>query len=628
MTTPHKTYRIRFYEPDNILLNHAMDYNSKSNRLAILKKYNSSKPSERCIASDVIELIDCSGHCPNVYQRIYEDDTNPNNLETIAWGPENYFFSAGMTGTINQYRLDNNLIETQYKVDAGLSPIWAIAYHPKQSKLAVATDSGLLKVFTWDPLNGRLDFGAKIGHWETRLLSLAWSDDDTIVTGSIGHIAIWSVSKARCLDKLLLGQGVIVWSLKCYKNIIISGDSNGNTTFWNVETRSKISSVKSHEKDILAVAVSADGIAASSGVDHLMVLFDLKPNIPIKTVHYKLHSHDVKCISFGANDVLYSGGSDSFLGVTDTKKKSRKKAATLFFPDLKRNVQTSGNEILLQYQKRIDGYCLEDSKPSKIFSTTSKYNIILSTFNSSWIIYATRNSLVILERKSNSRGDHFISKVSHDFTERPLSIDLAILVDECKLVVACDDSCFILQLQSNFSKCMNPFKFEDRISSIHPNGRGEFIICLMDGDVYHSSTQNDISLVCSLPSPSLDCASDPSDANTFWFLGPDSSVIKVNVKTKKTEEYNLDASVHLLKCRNICCFNKIVVIYSDEMMFSFSTKGLEYRNCVSNFKHIISLQCNRSASKSDTPLIITELPPEMILEKLPASYERHAGTKR
>lgn len=600
-----------------------MDYNSRKNHLAILKKYNASKPSERCIASDVIELIDCSAHRPVVYQRIHEDESKPNNLETIAWGPDNYFFSAGMTGTINQYRLDNNLIERTYKVDAGLSVIWAIAYNPNQAKLAVATESGLLKVYTWDPLNGALDFGVKIGIWETRLLSLAWSDDDTLVTGSIGHIAIWSVSKTRCLDKLLVGQGIIIWSLKCYENIIVSGDSNGHTTFWNGASRCKISSVKSHEKDILAIAVSSNGIAASSGVDHLIVLFDLKPDIPSKTVHYKVHTHDVKCLTFGADDFLYSAGSDSFLGVTEPKRKSRKKSITLLFPDLKRNVQTCGSEILLQYQRKIDVYSLSDSMPKKLFSATPHNTIILSAFNSSWIIYATRSSLVILQR-----GNNFVTKVPHDFTENPLSIDFAVLVDECKLVVVCDDSCFIIKLKSHSAECMNPFKFESRISSIHPNKRGDFIICLIDGDVYHSSNQNDISLVCHLPSPSLDCASDPSDKNSYWFLTPLSAVIKINVKTKKTEEFALEASVHLNKCRNIFCINKIVIIYSDEMMFSFSTEGFEYRNCVSDFKHIISLQSNQSICENDARLIITELTPESILQKLPASYERFAGTVR
>lgn len=627
MSTKVNVRRIRFFEPDNLLLYHCMVYDEVNNRIAILKKYSSLKASERSISSDVIELVQCNEYeFPNVYQQINENDTEPNNLETITWGPEDNLFSAGMTGTINQYDLTRNLISKTYRVGGG--PIWSMSYQAQSKKIAVATEIGFLKVYSWDYTNNSLDFGTNIGKFEDRLLSVVWSDEDTIITGSISYIIIWSASKKKCLEKLLVGQGIIVWTLASFDGKIISGDSQGQTSFWSVEDRCKITSVQSHEKDVLSVAVSKSGVVASSGVDQLMVLFDINLNIPTKLVHFKLHTHDVKCMTFGPGDVLFSGGLDSFLGLTKTKLKKRKKSSSLHFTNLKKYVHVNGKQVLFQKKKSVTIYSLEESNPVKTEEIFSKYNILSVAFSDSWIIYSTKKSLVILARESNIHGDQVMKKVSHDFTEAPLSIDLLKIVDSSTLAISCDKWCFLLKFQSNFFKCQNPLEFENRITCITTNSTGAILVTLINRDVYHfSPSLGSFSPVCELPTSSFNCVHDPIEHNIFWYLMSNSTLAKVNIESKKITTIRFDqSSVDFVKCRNILSTGEAILIYSDDRIFSLSASDGTYRNCISDYKHIVSVELAENNSNRDPCLVVVELPPETLFNLLPTSYERTIGS--
>lgn len=628
MSTKVDAHRVRFYEPDNLLLYHCMDFNESSNKLAVLKKYCSLKPSQRVIASDVIELLDCkTDHFPVVFQRIHENENEPHNLECVVWGPNNYLFSAGMTGSVNQYDKTRNVIAKSFKVGGG--PIWSLSYQRKVKKLAVATETGYLKVYSWQSESKSFDFGSTVGKWENRLLCVSWLNEDTVITGSIGHIAIWNVPKSMCLEKLLVGQGIIVWTVATFnERIIISGDSSGHTSFWDATDRCKITSVKSHEKDVLTVAVSKNGNVASSGVDQLMVLFDLNQNIPAKTVHYKLHTHDVRCMTYGINDVLFSGGSDSFLGVTKLNVKFLKKSSRLHFPHLERNIQVHDRQLMFQLKKSVEIFSIQEQAPVKTEEVTSKYNILAATFNNSWLVYSTRRALIILARKAMDNGDHVLTKVPHDFTESPLSIDSMVLVDNSKLAVACDKFFFFISLRSTVAKCLNPLKFEKRIEKITVNPAGDVLVTLVNRDVFHYSPSDaSFSNLCTLPNRMIDCIHDPLERNIFWYLMSDLTIMKVNIESQETNTITIDTSSDdILKCRRILSTSETILIYSDERIFTFSASDGSFRNCISEFQHIVSLGVAQVNCNGDISLVVIELPPEILFSLLPSSYERIAGT--
>lgn len=163
----------------------------------------------------------------------------------------------------------------------------------------------------------------------SRVLSLTFQNRHTIIAGHADSIIrIYDMRDGRQTRNMTLGPGpkggpkeTLVWSVKCLlDDTIISGDSTGTLCFWDGKTYSLLQRIKSHDADILDVAVSADGLSVfSGGMDRRTALYRRtgsgRPGDGhrwAKITHQRMHQNDVKAMATFETkgfSILVSGGS-------------------------------------------------------------------------------------------------------------------------------------------------------------------------------------------------------------------------------------------------------------------------------------------------------------------------------
>lgn len=84
---------------------------------------------------------------------------------------------------------------------------------------------------------------------------------------------------------------------------MVSGDSLGQVTFWDINSCTALKSIKSHGADVLCLSVRKDGAAVfSSGVDRKVIQYAITDNkTPSSWVvagEKRYHSHDVRAIEW------------------------------------------------------------------------------------------------------------------------------------------------------------------------------------------------------------------------------------------------------------------------------------------------------------------------------------------
>ena len=164
---------------------------------------------------------------------------------------------------------------------------------------------------------------------KARVLSLTFQTRHTIITGHADStIRIYDIRNGQQVRSMTLGPGpkggpkeTLVWSVKCLPDgTVVSGDSTGTLCFWDGRNYSLLQRIKSHEADILIVAVSADGQSAfSGGMDRRTTLYRRmagersgKGHRWGKITHQRMHQNDVKAMATFETkglSVLVSGGS-------------------------------------------------------------------------------------------------------------------------------------------------------------------------------------------------------------------------------------------------------------------------------------------------------------------------------
>ncbi len=169
----------------------------------------------------------------------------------------------------------------------------------------------------------------------SRVLSITFQNRDTIIAGHADStIRIYDIRNTQQTRNMTLGAGprggpkeTLVWSVKCLNDgTIVSGDSTGTLSFWDGKNYSLLQRIKSHDADILDIAVSADGQSIfSGGMDRRTTLYRRTGNDRsgkelrwAKMAHQRFHKHDVKAMATfetKALSVLASGGSNSTLYV-------------------------------------------------------------------------------------------------------------------------------------------------------------------------------------------------------------------------------------------------------------------------------------------------------------------------
>lgn len=167
---------------------------------------------------------------------------------------------------------------------------------------------------------------------KSRVLSITFQNRHTIIAGHADStIRIYDIRNNQQTRNMTLGAGpkggpkeTLVWSVKCLNDgTIVSGDSTGTLCFWDGRHYTLLQRIKSHDADILDVAVSADGQSIfSGGMDRRTTLYQRMGSERsgeklrwAKMAHQRFHKHDVKAMATfetKALSILASGGSNSY----------------------------------------------------------------------------------------------------------------------------------------------------------------------------------------------------------------------------------------------------------------------------------------------------------------------------
>ncbi|KAF9109281.1 U3 small nucleolar RNA-associated protein [Mortierella sp. AM989] len=249
-------------------------------------------------------------------------------------------FSAGLNAVVTEW--DLTTLKPKRSVDSHGGAVWCMATNHANTVLAVGCEDGCVRLF--DIADGELALIRSFDKQKTRILSLAWSQDDTVmVTGSANSsIYKWNVELGRVVSRMTVdrvsGEDTLVWSVKILSNgTVVSGDSLGHVKFWDGETTTMIQSFNAHGADVLCLAAGRDGNTVfSSGVDRKcnQYRFVDQPapkktgktgkngSINGKSVTVtkwvlagsrRFHSHDVRALALDESrnvDALVSGGVD------------------------------------------------------------------------------------------------------------------------------------------------------------------------------------------------------------------------------------------------------------------------------------------------------------------------------
>lgn len=163
---------------------------------------------------------------------------------------------------------------------------------------------------------------------KSRVLSITFQNRNTIIAGHADStIRIYDVRNSQQVRNMTLGSGpkggpkeILVWSVKCLSDgTIVSGDSTGTASFWDGRNYTLLQRIKSHEADILDLAVSADGNSLfSGGMDRRTTLYRRTGGARAgekhrwaKVTHQRMHRHDVKAMATFETkqmSILVSGG--------------------------------------------------------------------------------------------------------------------------------------------------------------------------------------------------------------------------------------------------------------------------------------------------------------------------------
>ena len=196
-------------------------------------------------------------------------------------------------------------------------------------KIAVGCADGAIILF--DTSDGHLSFTrvlARPSKKKSRVLSITFQNRHTIVAGHADStIRVYDIRNAQQIRNLTLGAGprsgpkeTLVWSVKCLNDgTIVSGDSTGTLSFWDGKNHALLQRIKSHEADILEVAVSADGQSVfSGGMDRRTTLYRRLEGGGsggrvrwAKVTHQRMHRHDVKAMAIHETknmSIMASGG--------------------------------------------------------------------------------------------------------------------------------------------------------------------------------------------------------------------------------------------------------------------------------------------------------------------------------
>ena len=269
-------------------------------------------------------------------QDLMVDDSEGSNF---SYGPLRLFSTSGSNSVIEW---DMCTGTSKRRAEGNFGDIWCFAAQPQAETteksvsgavsqlLAAGCSNGTVVLFSTEDddlryLRPLLTPPVK----KPKVLSITWRDHRTVVAGyEDSTIRVIDVPSRKIIRNMSLGKPAdgnnsVVWTVKCLADgTILSGDSSGELKIWDAKNYSLVQRLKSHQADILDIAVSASGnMIFSFGVDRRTVSYKPVAMHPgtkkmrwAEVSHRRIHRHDVKCCAtFESSDlsILVSGGIDA-----------------------------------------------------------------------------------------------------------------------------------------------------------------------------------------------------------------------------------------------------------------------------------------------------------------------------
>ncbi|AOW06865.1 WD40-repeat-containing domain protein [Yarrowia lipolytica] len=262
------------------------------------------------------------------------------SVEGLAWSDSGdssgkpRLFSIGGSTAITEWNVSTGQPRVNYDCHSGV--IWCIAVSDDGTKLAAGCENGSVVVVDLSGGPGVMEHSRVLQRHTCRVLSLAWRGSQVVGGCSDARIRVWDEDGSTIATmKVDTAKGpvaqddaTLVWTVAVVKrakgDLIVSGDSTGSVKFWDCTHFALNQSFKTHEADILCLAVDAAGDAVfSAGVDKTIACYESVGKRWNQTNVRGYNAHDVRALAtYEAKNLslLASGGVEKVLVVASVNE--------------------------------------------------------------------------------------------------------------------------------------------------------------------------------------------------------------------------------------------------------------------------------------------------------------------
>lgn len=224
------------------------------------------------------------------------------DLRKVLWQDSNFFTAIGLSGLLLLYSTQSLQPFITCRVPGG--GIWDFCkIQDKNDDIfyALACDDGVLRVYQYDEES--FFIVNSFPKQDSKVLSTCESEG-FLYAGTASGVIVKFNRKGQSLSRM--SSESPIWVVFVHAGYVLTGEGNGNVSFWDGEKGILLQKIRSHEGDILCLC-EKNGDVYASGVDSKVIRFSLNENEWIITGKAREQSHDIRTLTV-VNEFLVSGG--------------------------------------------------------------------------------------------------------------------------------------------------------------------------------------------------------------------------------------------------------------------------------------------------------------------------------